>query len=34
MGKDTKKDNKDINNIIPNTDTLFLDKKTIYKVKR
>lgn len=28
------KDNKDINNIIPNTDTLFLDKKTIYKVKR
>lgn len=28
------KNNKDINNIIPNTDTLFLDKKTIYKVKR
>ena len=25
------KNNKDINNIIPNTDTLFLDKKTIYK---
>ena len=28
------KNNKDINNIIPNTDTLFLDKKTIYKVKK
>ncbi len=28
------KENKDIDNIIPNTDTLFLDKKTIYKVKK
>ena len=28
------KENKDIDNIISNTDTLFLDKKTIYKVKR
>lgn len=28
------KENKDIDNIISNTDTLFLDKKTIYKVKK
>ena len=30
----TIKENKDIDNIISNTDTLFLDKKTIYKVKK